>query len=196
MRRVLLILILLQLGLLSAAAGQTIVRTALAPRSGLLLVASEKIADPRFQQTVILITRHDRQGTSGLILNRPLGTLPAEVEAALPGNPHALFWGGPVSPLQVTGLLFGDQGDHGSPLAKGLHLLHADQLADMLHTPSQGAGEMRLYLGYAGWAPKQLAREIERGDWSVQAVDPSTLQHTPAEQLWPQRVPPRPSPWI
>jgi len=197
MQRVLLALILFLLGLQPAAASPAFVQTALAPRSGMLLVAAEKIADPRFQQTVILITQHDRQGTSGLILNRPLGNLPADVEEALPGNPHALYWGGPVAPLRVTGLLFDNhRGAHGIPLAEGLYLLHSEQLSEMLHHPPAESGEMHFYLGYAGWAPSQLAKEIARGDWYVQALDLQTLQHAPSDQLWPRLVPPSPSPWI
>ena len=170
--------------------------TALAPRSGVLLVASEQIDDPRFQESVILIVRHDQKGTSGLILNRPLGKLPAELEGTLFTPPNGLYWGGPVSPLQVSALLFTPESPGGMTLQPGMHLLDRERIDELFRKKALKGGELRIYLGYAGWAPRQLARELERGDWSIHPADPATLQEKRPDQLWPSLVPVKPSPWI
>ncbi|PLY02863.1 MAG: hypothetical protein C0624_07640 [Desulfuromonas sp.] len=170
--------------------------TGLAPRTGLLLVASEQIADPRFQQSVILITRHDMRGTSGLILNRQLGKLPPDLEKTLHTLPRGIFWGGPVEPLQVRALLFGQPPAGSDPLAPGLHLLHGQPLNELLHQSDLPEGELRVYLGYAGWAPAQLAREISRGDWIVVQLGADTLKDLQPLRMWPALLPASPSPWI
>src|SRR5215470_11187329 len=41
--------------------------------TGQLLIAAPTMGDPRFQHTVILMVRHDRNGALGIVINRPLG---------------------------------------------------------------------------------------------------------------------------
>jgi putative transcriptional regulator len=192
----LLILIVLITTLSTAFARQVSVE--LAPRAGMLLVAAESINDPRFQQSVILITQHNQAGTSGLILNRALGELPEELKSTLSLLPEGLYWGGPVSPLQVTGLLLDAPGSYkqGQPIGDGLKILAGEQLEEALHNHPLDRGEMRVYFGYAGWAPAQLAAEIARGDWHVRTPDVSSLRKLPPEQLWSELAPSTPSEWI
>jgi len=169
---------------LMSLSAHAVVRTGLAPRTGTLLVATEQLKDPRFQQSVILLTRHDATGTAGLVLNRQLGQLPADLKTQLHTLPQGIFWGGPMAPLRVNALLFGPQHNLGSTLAPGLSLLNSNELATMLHQSPLEAGEMRAYLGYAGWAPRQLDYEIARGDWKVVPVNAATLQRLVPEQMW------------
>jgi len=196
MKRLLPLLLLLVLGSRPAVASQPASPTGLAPRPGLLLVASETMADPRFQESVILITRHDTHGVSGLILNHPLGKLPPDLEQTLSTLPDGVFWGGPVEPLRVYGLLFGSRAASGEPLGEGLRLVTDTQLETMLHQHRLPDGELRVYLGYSGWTAPQLAHEIARGDWHVVSREATLLRRIPAAQLWPRLVPTRPSPWI
>ncbi len=167
-----------------------------APRTGMLLVATEQLHDTRFQQSVILITRHDLRGTTGLVLNRQLGKLPEDLERHLRTLPQGVFWGGPVAPLQVHALLFNGRLADGKPLASGLHLLNRRQFVALLHEAPAAAGELRVFLGYAGWAPTQLARELARGDWRVLPLHVPSLRRLPPEQMWPQLAPQSPAPWI
>ena len=44
--------------------------------SGLVLVASEDMPDPRFQETVIYLVNHNENGAFGLIVNKPQGRGP------------------------------------------------------------------------------------------------------------------------
>ena len=43
---------------------------------------------------------------------------------------------------------------------------------------------MRLFLGYAEWAPGQLDEEIERGDWFIAPALPSDVVAPAAADLW------------
>src|SRR5260370_40631939 len=73
--------------------------------AGQLLVASPRIGDPRFQHTVILMVRHDREGALGIIVNRPVGERPLARLLAEAGDTDTdvegsirVFAGGPVQP--------------------------------------------------------------------------------------------------
>src|SRR5262249_56280931 len=62
--------------------------------TGQLLIAAPTMGDPRFQHTVILMVRHDRNGALGIVINRPVGDRPlasilqalGEKDTAVPGR--------------------------------------------------------------------------------------------------------------
>ena len=43
---------------------------------------------------------------------------------------------------------------------------------------------IRLLLGYSGWAPGQLAQEMARGAWLHTAATTSLVFETPPDQIW------------
>ena len=73
--------------------------------TGQLLIAAPTMGDPRFQHTVILMVRHDRNGALGIVINRPIGERPlasvlealGEKDTAVAGQVR-IFAGGPVQP--------------------------------------------------------------------------------------------------
>ena len=44
--------------------------------AGQLLIATPAMRDPRFDQAVILVVRHDENGALGIVINRPVGEQP------------------------------------------------------------------------------------------------------------------------
>ena len=59
--------------------------------TGQLLIAAPAMGDPRFQHTVILMVRHDRNGALGVVINRPIGERPlAGILEALGENDTAV----------------------------------------------------------------------------------------------------------
>ncbi|BCR06268.1 UPF0301 protein [Desulfuromonas versatilis] len=172
---------------LTAAGGtaQVFGQTGMAPRVGTFLVAAEAIKDPRFQQTVILLVRHDLGGTVGLVVNRPAVVAPQKVLPELPEQFAGLFFGGPVSPLRPMVLLRSS-----NPPADSLAVLertHVVGLDEVLRHLTGGGrpGELfRIYLGYAGWSAGQLAREISRGDWQVVAGEEKAIFEEDPAGLW------------
>jgi len=55
---------------------------------------------------------------------------------------------------------------------------------------------MRLYAGYAGWAPGQLEMEMERGGWHLAEADVQSLFDKKYDELWRQLVPGTASRWV
>ena len=53
-------------------------------------------------------------------------------------------------------------------------------------------GGLRVYDGYAGWAPGQLAAELERGDWYVLDADPGLVFHPNPRGVWRRLLPAEP----
>jgi putative transcriptional regulator len=135
---------------------------------GQLLIAAPSLHD-YFRRTVVLVIEHTAEGAMGVILNRPSERLVAETVPALAelADPEELVRvGGPVSPQAVVALGdFSDASQAGNAVVGSLGTLDPDGDNDSLR-------RLRVYAGYAGWAPAQLDEEIEQGAWIVEPATP------------------------
>ena len=69
-------------------------------------------------------------------------------------------------------------------ILKDVYLAGGAALAKQLRS---GANlDMRGYAGYCGWAPGQLAAEINDGDWLVVPADSDTVFAAEPEIIWTQ----------
>ncbi|MBW2518913.1 MAG: YqgE/AlgH family protein [Deltaproteobacteria bacterium] len=160
----------------------------MAPQAGRLLVAGKDLADPRFHQSVILLIQHDATGTGGVVINRPSQLPLRELFAAQPdfaGLAGNLFYGGPVAPEYLIALLKTSMSAPGSmkPVIDNLYLSSLDLLLEWL-SAQPDEPDYRVYSGYAGWAPGQLADEIQRGDWLVLPTDAESVFDSDTTSLW------------
>jgi len=152
------------------------------------LVAVPQLGDPNFHRAVVLMLEHSERGAMGLIVNRPAPLklnevargqgvqVGAEYENAL------VLVGGPVEPER--GFVLHDRKElpEAIPLFEGMFVSGSlDTLKMLFHgSPTR----FRLCLGYAGWGPGQLEKEMREGAWIT--AEPSSryvLKMHPA-QLW------------
>jgi putative transcriptional regulator len=135
---------------------------------GQLLIAAPSLFD-YFRRSVILVLEHTPDGAMGVVLNRESETPVAEALPALaelPGADGLVRLGGPVSPESVVALgEFGDPDEAGTAVLGPLGTLDPDAANSSLR-------RVRVYAGYAGWAPGQLDGELEQGAWIVQQAHP------------------------
>ena len=157
------------------------------PGASMLLIASNTLTDPRFSETVVLVTRHGRSPPIGVIVNRPmtstLGLLfPKLPEAELK---RPLEYGGPVAADQISFLYRSAEGSEDSiAVAPGVHLGRAGQTLSRLLRGEHPHRGLKVFVGYSGWAFGQLEKEIERGDWYVLPVDEKAIFDQPAATMW------------
>jgi putative transcriptional regulator len=150
---------------------------------GRLLVATPDLRDPNFARTVVLVLEHGDEGALGVVLNRPIDLAVSEVLpdwADLTSSPSCLFVGGPVAPTAVIGLGRGT-GPVFQPLFDGLGTL--DLEADPVSAGAAMDG-LRVFVGYAGWAPGQLDEELTAGGWLVLDLQPDDPFSADPSRLW------------
>lgn len=156
---------------------------------GKLLIAMPNMPDQRFARTVIYICAHSSDGAMGLIVNRRsenlgltdlLSQLKLVDENAILLPPKAsrvqVLNGGPVEKsrgfvLHSTDFFL----DHASlPIDDGLAMTIT---VDILKAIAAGDGPERaiVALGYAGWGPGQLEREIQDNGWLHCQADPNLI---------------------
>jgi putative transcriptional regulator len=154
------------------------------PAMGKLLVATEAVQGELFANTVVLLLHYDETGAFGLVVNRPTDVQLGEVlgdDEAIAAYRGTLFWGGPVHMDSLRALLVTD-----SPPAEAEKIVESVYLVsyeDALEAGAADSSRMRLFIGYAGWAPGQLDSELAHGSWRVVpgsselvfAEDPQTL---------------------
>ena len=153
---------------------------------GRLLVATPPLTDPNFDRTVVLLLEYGTDGALGIVLNRPTETALAD---ALPewsahaSAPGIVFAGGPVMTDAVIALaraasdtvdgwipVLGDLGT--IDVGRDPAVLGADLLA------------LRVFVGYAGWAPTQLEGELAEGAWFVVDAAPTDPFTNDPSGLW------------
>lgn len=151
---------------------------------GQLLVAGPALVDPNFRRTVVLIGEHGEEGAMGIVLNRVSGVLVEDAVppmSALAGPEEPVYLGGPVQPQAVLVLA-----DFADPDAANVLVETAGFLPGEIDDVSE-LGELeriRVFAGYAGWAPGQLEGELAEGSWIVLDARASDIFTDKPDQLW------------
>lgn len=153
-----------------------------------LLIASPQKHDPMFDRTVVLVWHHDQDGAIGVVVNRHLKhrlSDVVDVDKALGleyYNHVPVAWGGPMETGSGTVIAVGQlTADEGWVLPNGLGITRSQEtMIRLLHDRVP----LMLCLGYAGWAPGQLDREIELGSWLWTDCDVSIVFDTPPEDRY------------
>lgn len=172
--------------------------TGLAPG---FLVAAPALADPNFAGSLVLMAEHHTEGALGFVVNRPGPITVADVLDGLDGSlriaaeAHGraaapVLVGGPVQPERLW-ILFrpGPQApEEGAvTVGAGVALGGSRELLEAL-VRAESPGPFTLLLGYAGWAPLQLEREVAAGAWVPMGLHQDLVFDIPLEQRWEAAV--------
>lgn len=159
--------------------------------TGQLLIAMPAMADPRFAQSVIYLCAHTPEGAMGLVLNRPIVKPTFDdllkqlnVEPLPPMRQIKLCAGGPVGNARGFVLHTNDWTGEGSLKVDDSMALTAS--LDVLKVIAEGGGprECVLALGYAGWGPGQLDKEIHENSWLSVSPDETLLFDADHDTKW------------
>ena len=157
------------------------------------LIAAPPLGDPNFDRSVVLLAAHGPDGAFGWVINgRELMTLGellvrAEVAETPPDVPGSVRVGGPVSQEQVWIVYRPDERlaeiDGQFEVGEGVTACASRKVLEAIAGGAVPKSLLAL-VGYAGWAPSQLEREIARGAWLPSNLEPSLVFDVPAERLW------------
>jgi putative transcriptional regulator len=150
------------------------------------LIAVPQLDDPNFARSVVLLIEHNETGAMGIVCNRPsdvaLADIGREHGIEVPDAAGQAMIGGPVE--RQRGFLVHRRGDVGDSveLETGVYLsVSTDTLKVLL---AGDPAQYRLCLGYAGWGPGQLEREMVAGGWLNSAITTRRIFETPVEKMW------------
>ncbi len=139
-------------------------------KAGLIIKSTDALIDSIFEDTTILIVKHDNEGTTGFVTNKSLHKSLHELIEFNHSKPYPLMDGGPVDkdhlfvlhkrPDLITG---GEQMHSGFYLGGNMK-----DVVDAINNNGVHELEIQLFIGYCGWDEGELAGEIEEGSWVIE----------------------------
>ena len=138
--------------------------------------------DVNFHQAVVYIEEHNEDGAIGIIINKPielsveklLSHLDIEASPKLTRD-QKIYMGGPVA--QDQGFVLHETNDHQLEISTSKETL--TKIGD-----GTGPKEFIITLGYSGWQPGQLEKEIINNDWLIAPYSADIILRTPSEDRW------------
>ena len=151
---------------------------------GSLLVSTPEMLDPRFSRSVIYLISHNEKGAMGFIINKPIEDIYLSDIIRVKGpkkkidtnKNNTVLFGGPVE--YKTGFLLhsNEYQIKNITLKINEHFsLTNDTKAISDIYKGKGPVSNLFMLGYAGWSPGQLEKEIMEDSWLVAKADPELV---------------------
>jgi len=141
----------------------------LKPKKGYLLFAEPSIiGDISFNRSVILLADYSEEGSIGFILNKPLDyTLNDLVPIT-----HAQFKVYNGGPVEQDNLYFihkiPDLIPESIEISLGIYWGgDFDTVIELINNGQVTEDDIRFFLGYSGWEPNQLEKELQANSWIV-----------------------------
>jgi putative transcriptional regulator len=155
------------------------------------LVANPGFRDPEYRQTVLIASPTSNGGHIGVIINRPtrrsLASLFPEHEPSKKVV-DPVFFGGPFSTSALVAVVRGEKSPGAGSLAIMANLHLAINVSTIDRIIEERPNDARYYVGYVGWRPGELRREIDRGLWYVMNPDANTVFRKDTDHLWEELV--------
>ena len=159
---------------------------------GKFLVASRKLRDPNFKETVVLLIDYGQDGAMGLVINRPseikLATVFPDIKA-LKDRKETIYVGGPVAVNRML-LLVGTAlvPEASQEVIQDVYISSSWKVLERLIKNEAKKERFRIFAGHAGWAPNQLDFERSRGDWHVLKADAETVFDKNPAKIWKELI--------
>ncbi len=160
--------------------------TGLPLRAGRILISVPFFQDPFFNRTVLLLTDYSPESCAGLTLNRQSENKVSEfVSLKVENN---IYLGGPVFAKSIFCIHNHSGGESKMQLLPGIFLGFDDMLLTLIELNAIPSLKYKFFLGYSGWSPGQLERELEQKMWIVANPTTQLILNTHPDDVWDEAV--------
>ncbi len=156
------------------------------PKKGSFLLSEPFLTDQNFRRAVVLLTEHNDDGSIGFVLNQPTKIRLNDVLEDFPQIDCHLYIGGPVQQETLHFIhTVEDLKSESIPIAGGIYWGgDFDRLKALVRENKVHGGQVRFFLGYSGWAPKQLEEEMNLKSWILSPPSKKFAFTPDPDQLW------------
>lgn len=151
-----------------------------------ILIAKPFLQDAFFRRSVILLADHNKSGSVGFIMNRPIQIKLNDLIKEFSGADIPVFLGGPVSQDQLFFVHpYGDK-IAGSHFIGNGYFWNGDY-HDLLQLSKEGEinqNKIKFLLGYSGWSSGQLEDEIKSDSWLISDCHYQNLLRNAKQEIW------------
>jgi putative transcriptional regulator len=138
-------------------------------KAGLIIKSTDALIDSIFEDTTILIVKHDNEGTTGFVTNKPLNKSLHELIEFNHSKTYPLMDGGPVDNDHL--FVIHNRPDiitEGEKIYRGFYLGgKMKDVIEAINANGENEQEIQLFIGYCGWDEGELEAEIEEGSWAI-----------------------------
>lgn len=158
----------------------------LKPSKGKILISEPLLADNYFKRSVVLLAEHNKEGSFGIIMNKPIDNKFNEIVTDFPDYGGQLFLGGPVSNSSLFFIhTLGEQVENSLEIMDGLFWGgDIESVRELMMLKQLEPNQIRFCVGYSGWGNKQLEEELQRNSWLVSGLPAKALMNTEPDKLW------------
>ena len=145
------------------------------------LVATGKMRDPRFANTVIVMLKNDESGSFGLVINKPLGFIPLgslinkvedqnSKQNELYNVKVPIYWGGPVEENIILVLHSKEYQIENTKKYKDISVSSGYKILLEI-ADKKGPKKNLILIGHSGWGSGQLEGEMEGEGWILSEIN-------------------------
>ncbi len=153
---------------------------------GSILISEPFLADTFFSRSVVYLVDHSDEGSIGFIINK---SLDIRIENAVEGFDNfsdVISMGGPVAANTLHYLhTLGDIIPNSFWVRE--NIFWGGDLDTIRKMTSKGViknDQIRFFLGYAGWSPGQLQKELNEDSWVIARIRPEMIMKSRGEDSW------------
>ena len=158
------------------------------------LVATDKMRDPKFKNTVVVMLDNDESVAFGLVINKPLGSIPlsslinklenkSSKKNKLYNIKVPVYWGGPVNINKIFILHSKEYESESTRKFKDVSL-SSDYKILFEIADKKGPKKSLIIMGYSGWGDGQLEGEMEREHWTLSKLDVDLIFKKDNSKKW------------
>mgnify|MGYP001170496570 CR=1 FL=1 len=151
------------------------------------LIALPNMIDPIFKRSIIYICDENKDGYMGLIINKPIANNNENIVdiGNIASNKFSnIYFGGPVN--INAGIIIHDNSystEGTNQISTNISLTSDKKIIDDIAI-NNGPDNYKFFMGYSGWSPGQLEKEIENGDWILTSLDDKSIFNFSEEGKW------------
>lgn len=155
------------------------------PKQGIILISEPSLRDFYFRQSVVLLAEHNKEGTFGVIINKPIEARVQDIIKDFPEFESPIYLGGPVKTDSIFFIHTLDDVEHSLPIMEGLYWGgNIDAIRERIENGTLTEQDIRFFVGYSGWSPNQLDREISENSWVLSHTTATEVINRNPERLW------------
>ena len=155
-------------------------------QQGILLIADPFLKDSNFMRSVILMCRHNEEGSFGFVLNKlyeqTLGDLITEME----GFDIPVYTGGPVQMDTVHYIhQYPDLLPDSQLVSENIYWGgDFEKLKLLIKNKEVDVSKIKFFIGYSGWTNGQLEDELSQKSWLTATSTRNIVFDTPLPDMW------------
>lgn len=154
-----------------------------------MLIADPFLTDPNFARSVIILCEHSEEGSVGFVINRSTSATLGDLLPDIYTPALGVSQGGPVQMDTLHMLHRMPDAFGGNEVVPGVYWGGSYQtLQQLAVTTDFHPSDLKLFVGYSGWSPGQLEKEVSEGSWLVADLSQEILFETETQDMWKRSI--------